>query len=34
MKEIIEQKNQEFNVDIKKETIESELHSKLPKAST
>lgn len=32
MKEIIEQKNQEFNVDIKKETIESELHSKLPKS--
>ncbi|MCW9737945.1 type II toxin-antitoxin system RnlA family toxin [Morganella morganii] len=32
MKEIIEQKNQEFNVDIKKETIESELHSKLSKS--
>ncbi|MCM5388775.1 type II toxin-antitoxin system mRNA endoribonuclease LsoA, partial [Escherichia coli] len=32
MKEIVEQKNKEFNVDIKKETIESELHSKLPKS--
>lgn len=32
IKEIVEQKNKEFNVDIKKETIESELHSKLSKS--
>lgn len=30
MEEIVEQKNKEFNVEIKKEAINSELHSKLP----
>lgn len=32
IKEIVEQKNKEFNVEIKKEAIESELHSKLSKS--
>lgn len=32
MEEIVEQKNKEFNVDIKKEAVESELHSKLSKS--